>query len=106
MEPAKSQFWEWVAATRAAGGTRLHIGEGHPPMMRRREGDLAPIDPAAPPLDSRDLVVELTRVIDPDAWDRAEDTGSADARLTDANGVAVKASLFRAGGKWKVVVHL
>ncbi len=106
MDATLPDLWDLIRQAARLQARALHLHVGRVPAVRGAMRELEPLDPGAAPLDARAMAIMLSRVVDPDAWDRLEAEGQGEVSLSQFEGRPVRLSLFRHGGQWSAVVFL
>ena len=100
-------LWDLVELAAAADGAQaLHLAVGKPPMIRIVGEGLRPLGDSLPTITSKGIMRMLSTVVDPESWDRIEQTGEGETVLSRGAGRPMRLVLFRNSEAWSVVVHL
>src|SRR5690606_40559470 len=85
--PPVPRLWDLIDQAQESGDvTALHLAIGRPPMIRVRGEDLRPLPGDHPTLTGNTVSVMLSLVIEPEQWDRLEQTGDGEISLTPEGG--------------------
>lgn len=104
--PTIPNLWDYIERALAIDARKLHFSANRPVLARIREGELTPLEDDAPPLERRQVLGMLARVVDPERWEQFERTGEGEVTLAREGGRRVRIVLFRGQGEWNAVVHL
>ncbi|MEQ8821240.1 MAG: hypothetical protein RLY93_13445 [Sumerlaeia bacterium] len=108
--PLHTRLWDYIERGRAAGGSKLHLRPGAPPLIRTVEagerGRLAPVGNGEADVAADEIRVCLSLLIEPERWPHYEAMGEGETHVASPRGEFFRVALFRSQGDWSLVIEL